>query len=169
MTLIAFVSFNRELFSPEIIKSFIEDLGVFAPIVFVLIYIFAAIAFLPSFIFTMLGGLVFGVAWGGIYSLIGATIGAMLAFLASRYIGSGWLEKSSSGLIQKLRDGTQEKGWRFVAFTRLVPVFPYNLQNYGYGLTKMSCWQFTLTTFLAMIPSTFIYAYLGFIGKAIVN
>lgn len=167
--MIAFASFNRELFSPETVKSFIESLGFFAPIVFILIYIFAAIAFLPSFIFTMLGGLVFGVVLGGIYSLIGATLGAMFSFLASRYIGSDWLEKSSSSLIQKLRDGTQEKGWRFVAFTRLVPVFPYNLQNYGYGLTKMSCWQFTLTTFWAMIPSTFIYAYLGFIGKAIVN
>lgn len=167
MTLIVFASFNREIFEPDKIKNFIDGLGIFAPLVFISIYIFAAIAFLPSFVFTMLGGLVFGTVWGGIYSLLGATLGAMLSFLASRYIASDWLEKSSSGLIQKLRDGSSEKGWRFVAFTRLVPVFPYNLQNYGYGITKMTCWQFTLTTFIAMAPSTFIYAYLGYAGKAI--
>ena len=116
----------------------------------------------------MLGGLLFGTVWGGVFSLLGATLGAMLSFLASRYIASDWLEKSSSGIIQKLRDGASQKGWRFVAFTRIVPVFPYNLQNYGYGLTKISCFEFTLTTFLAMLPSTFIYAYLGHMGKAVV-
>ena len=168
LALVIFASFNRHLFSPQNISSFIKSLGIFAPLVFIAIYIIGALAFLPSFIFTMLGGLVFGTAWGGVYSLFGATLGAMFSFLASRYIASDWLENSSSGLLEKLRNGTLDKGWRFVAFTRLAPIFPYNLQNYGYGLTKITCLEFTLTTFFAMAPSTFMYAYLGSVGKAIV-
>tara|TARA_B100001989_G_C24352775_1_gene370480 strand:+ start:206 stop:706 length:501 start_codon:yes stop_codon:yes gene_type:complete len=165
---VIFVALNKDLFSPEHITAFVKQFGIFAVPSFVLIYIIAALAFLPSFIFTMLGGLLFGTFWGGIFSLLGATLGAMLSFLVSRYIASDYLEKLPSVLIQKLRNGTQDKGWRYVAFTRLTMVFPYNLQNYGYGLTKISCFEFTLTTFLAMAPSTFAYAYLGHIGKAIV-
>lgn len=169
VSLIIFASFNRELFSQESISLFLSGLGIYGPIVFVLVYILVAIAFVPSFVFTMLGGLLFGTVLGGFYALLGATLGAMLSFLASRYLASDWLEKSSSKLLQKLRDGTNEKGWRYVAFTRLVPVFPYSLQNYGYGLTKMSCWEFTLTTFFTMAPSTFIYSYLGHVGKAVIS
>ena len=116
----------------------------------------------------MFAGLIFDTVPGGFISLIAATLGAMFSFLLSRYIAHDWFENSSSKLIEKLKKGTKEKGWRFVAFTRLVPVFPYNLQNYCYGLTKMSCLEFTVTTFITMAPSTFIYSYLGHLGKAIV-
>lgn len=126
IALIVFAALNRESLSGESITNFINSLGIFAIPIFVLIYVLAAIAFLPSFVFTMLGGLLFGTLWGGIFSLLGAVLGAMLSFLVSRYIASEWLEKSSSNIVQKLRDGTKEKGWRFVAFTRLVPVFPYS-------------------------------------------
>lgn len=167
IALVILCALNRKFLSPQNISSFIKSLGIFAAPVFIAIYIIAALAFLPSFVFTMLGGLVFGTAYGGIYSLIGATLGATLSFLASRYIASDWLENSSSTLIEKLRSGTENKGWRFVAFTRLSMIFPYNLQNYGYGLTKITCLEFTLATFFSMAPSTFVYAYLGSIGKSI--
>ena len=167
--LLVFAFLNKDKIDLVLIKEQINSLGIFAPMIFIAIYVVAAIAFLPSFTFTMLGGLLFGTLLGGLYSLIGASLGAMISFLISRYFASDWLEKSNSGMIQKLREGSEKQGWKFLAFTRLSMVFPYNLQNYGFGLTKMSCFQFTLITFLTMAPSTFFYAYLGFMGELALN
>jgi uncharacterized membrane protein YdjX (TVP38/TMEM64 family) len=167
ITLVVLAFLNKDKIDLVLIKEQILALGLWAPVLFAFIYILAAIAFLPSFPFSMLAGLIFGFTWGGLYAVLAATLGAMLSFLIARYIAGDWLEGSNSEMITKLRTGSEKHGWKFLAITRLTMVFPYNLQNYGFGLTKMPFWLFTITTLWSMAPSVLVYVYLGSIGKNI--
>ena len=73
-----------------------------------------------------------------LYTITSATIGACLAFLISRYIARDWIEKKlSSPRWKRLEQGVDKHGWKIVAFTRLIPLFPFNLLNYALGLTRI--------------------------------
>jgi len=156
---------NKDSIDPEAIQASIESAGAAAPLFFMLIYIISTVLFLPGSVLTLLGGALFGPVFGTFYSLTAATIGAMLSFLIARYLASGWVEKKSSGRIKQLINGVESEGWRFVAFTRLVPLFPFNILNYALGLTKISFPQYSIATYLFMFPGAVAYTYLGYIGK----
>ena len=162
---IGFVSFNTEHLNAQDIQAFIEDSGHLAPLVFMLTYILSTVLFLPGAVLTLLGGALFGPLLGTFYSLTAATLGAMLAFLIARYLASDWAAKKFSGKLKQLMLGVESEGWRFVAFTRLVPLFPFNLLNYALGLTKISFSQYSLATYIFMLPGAIAYTYLGYIGK----
>jgi len=157
--------FNKDSINPASIQASIESMGAAAPIFFMLIYIISTVLFLPGSVLTLLGGALFGPVYGTFYSLTAATIGAMLAFLIARYLAADWIEKKSSGRIKQLINGVESEGWRFVAFTRLVPLFPFNILNYALGLTKISFTQYSIATYLFMLPGALAYTYLGYIGK----
>ena len=157
--------FYRDQLNPQAIQQWIESTGNAAPLLFITLYISSTVLFLPGSLLTLLGGALFGPLWGTIYNLTGATIGAMIAFLISRYLASNWVEKKSAGKMQQLIKGVESEGWRFVAFTRLVPLFPFNLLNYALGLTKISFNQYSIATFIFMLPGALAYTYIGYIGK----
>ena len=156
---------NKDSINPQAIQTSIENAGLAAPLFFMLIYIISTVLFLPGSVLTLLGGALFGPVYGTFYSLTAATIGAMLAFLIARYLAADWVEKKSSGRIKQLINGVESEGWRFVAFTRLVPLFPFNILNYALGLTKISFTQYSIATYLFMLPGALAYTYLGYIGK----
>lgn len=162
---IVFASLNTEQLNPQSIQQFIEDSGQLAPLFFILAYILSTVLFLPGSLLTLLGGALFGPVLGTLYSLTAATLGAMLAFLIARYLASDWVAQKSSGKLKQLMLGVESEGWRFVAFTRLVPLFPFNLLNYALGLTRISFLQYSLATFIFMLPGATAYTYLGYIGK----
>ncbi len=162
---IVFASLNTEQLNPQSIQAFIEDSGALAPLFFMLAYILSTVLFLPGSVLTLLGGALFGPVLGTFYSLTAATLGAMLAFLIARYLASDWVTQKSSGKLKQLMLGVESEGWRFVAFTRLVPLFPFNLLNYALGLTKISFSQYSLATYIFMLPGAIAYTYLGYIGK----
>ena len=164
-TAIAVGFFYREQLDPASLQSWIESAGSAAPVLFMLIYILSTVLFLPGSLLTLLGGVLFGPAWGTLYNLTGATIGAGISFLISRYLASNWVANKAEGRIQQLIKGVESEGWRFVAFTRLVPLFPFNLLNYALGLTKISFSQYTIASFIFMLPGAFAYTYIGYIGK----
>ena len=157
--------FFRDQLSPEGFQLWIESAGNAAPLLFISVYIISTMLFLPGSLLTLLGGALFGPLWGTLYNLMGATIGAMIAFLISRYVASNWVEKKSAGKLQQLIKGVESEGWRFVAFTRLVPIFPFNLLNYALGLTKISFSQYSIASFIFMLPGALAYTYIGYIGK----
>ena len=162
---IAWGVLNKDSINPETIQASIENAGAAAPVIFMLMYIVSTVLFLPGSVLTLLGGALFGPVFGTFYSLTAATIGAMLSFLIARYLASGWVEKKSSGKIKQLINGVESEGWRFVAFTRLVPLFPFNLLNYALGLTKITFPQYSIATYIFMLPGAIAYTYLGYIGK----
>jgi len=71
--------------------------------------------------------------------------------------------------VQAIKAGAEEEGWPFVAFVRLVPVFPFNLLNYALGLTRLSVRTFALTSWLTMAPGALAYAYLGSVGREAIS
>jgi uncharacterized membrane protein YdjX (TVP38/TMEM64 family) len=165
VVVIVFASLNAEQINMQSIQLFIEDSGHLAPLFFMLAYMLSTVLFLPGSVLTLLGGALFGPLLGTFYNLTAATLGAMLAFLIARYLASDWVAKKSSGKLKQLMLGVESEGWRFVAFTRLVPLFPFNLLNYALGLSRISFTQYSLATFIFMLPGATAYTYLGYIGK----
>ena len=167
---IIFAIINRESFDNKNIKNILEFYGTFAPFIFIFIYALATVLFLPGLILTILAGALFGPFFGTIYAISGATLGATLAFLNARYISYGKIEKMIEGSkLEFIKKSVEEEGWKFVAFTRLVPLFPFNLLNYSFGLTKIKLSEYIWSSFLFMIPGTLGYVYLGFTGTEIVT
>ncbi len=145
------------------LRGWIDGFGVAAPIVFVAIYVVATVAFLPGTPLSLLAGLVFGPVFGALWAVVGATIGATLAFLVGRYAARGLVEgwAAKNERIQRLDKGVERQGWRMLLISRLVPVFPFNLQNYAYGLTKIGLGTYVLLTAVCIIPGAVAYTFAG--------
>jgi len=155
--------------TPEILAAWIVSFGIWAPIGFVLLYGVATVAMIPGGIFDLVGGAVFGPYFGTLYDLAGGSLGAALAFLVARYIAQEWLEARAGPRLQSVMRSVHEEGWRFVAFVRLVPVFPYNIVNYLLGLTRIPFHHYVAATILFMAPSTVAYTWLGFAGRQVME
>ena len=145
------------------LRDWIGGFGVAAPLVFIAIYVVATVAFLPGTPLTLLAGLVFGPVFGTLWAVIGATIGATLAFLVGRYAARGLVERwtAKDERIRRLDEGVERQGWRMLLITRLVPVFPFNLQNYAYGLTRIGLGTYVLLTAVCIIPGAAVYTLAG--------
>ena len=146
----------------------IDNLGAIAPIAFILIYIIATVAFLPGSILTLGAGVVFGIVQGSIYVFVGATIGATLAFLVGRYLARGWISKKIAGnqKFSAIDRAVGNEGLKIVLLTRLSPIFPFNLLNYGLGITGVSLKDYVLGS-VGMIPGTIMYVYIGSLAGSI--
>ncbi|MCK4675388.1 MAG: TVP38/TMEM64 family protein, partial [Gammaproteobacteria bacterium] len=162
---ITIVVLYRDQLDAVAVQNWIEEAGNAAPLLFMFIYIVATIFFFPGAVLTLLGGALFGPVSGTFYNLTAATGGSMLSFLVARYLASSWVEKKTGGKLKQLMNGVDNEGWRFVAFVRLVPLFPFNLLNYALGLTKIKFVHYSLATYIFMLPGAIAYTYLGYIGK----
>lgn len=155
----------RDELAAKNIQTWIESGGVVAPLIFVCVYALATVALVPGSVLTLAGGVLFGPIWGSLWNLTGATLGAVLAFLAARHVGADWAERRVGPRMKRLTDGVSAEGWRFVAFVRLVPLFPFNLLNYALGLTRIGVVPYAIATWVFMIPGAFAYTYLGYVGR----
>lgn len=156
----------RDQLSFELLDNAIREAGWWGPLLFMLIYTIATVLFLPGSILTFAGGALFGPLAGTFYNLTGATLGATLAFLVARYLASEWVARKATGSrMQQLMKGVEDEGWRFVAFTRLVPLFPFFLLNYALGLTRIRLAHYILATYVFMLPGAFAFTYVGYAGR----
>ena len=138
----------------EKLQALIASYGVLAPAIYILIYALAPVLFLPGLPITIVGGILFGPVWGVVYTITGATIGASLAFLVARYVARDWVAAKLTGPTwEKLDSEVAQHGWKVVAFTRLIPAFPFNLLNYAFGLTKVPFVHYMVATFVFMLPA----------------
>ncbi|MCF6354169.1 MAG: TVP38/TMEM64 family protein [Candidatus Polarisedimenticolaceae bacterium] len=152
-------------FDVEQFESWVGSTGYYAPAVYMLFAAAATVLLVPGSLFVLVGGVLFGPLLGTLYSLFGATLGAALAFLIARYIAADWIVRKSRGRFKQLMDGVEAEGWRFVAFVRLVPIFPFFLLNYALGLTRISFYPYIVTTFICSLPGVAAITYLGYVGK----
>jgi uncharacterized membrane protein YdjX (TVP38/TMEM64 family) len=141
----------------------ISSLGAVAPVVFVAIYIVACVMFVPGSILTIGAGVIFGVVWGSIYVSIASTTGATAAFLVGRYLARDWVARKLEGnsKFKAIDDAVGREGWKIVALTRLSPIFPFNLLNYAFGLTKVGLRDYVIASWAGMIPATVMFVYIG--------
>jgi uncharacterized membrane protein YdjX (TVP38/TMEM64 family) len=150
---VGFSGIARRL-EPEAIRTWIQGYGALAPLVYMLVYTIAPVLLLPGLPLTIAGGILFGPFWGVVYAIAGSTLGACVAFLAARYIARDWVERRlQDPRWRRLDRAVEEQGWKIVAFTRLIPLFPFNLLNYAFGLTRIRFLHYALATFVFMLPA----------------
>jgi uncharacterized membrane protein YdjX (TVP38/TMEM64 family)/rhodanese-related sulfurtransferase/sulfur relay (sulfurtransferase) complex TusBCD TusD component (DsrE family) len=155
----------RDQLNVTALESWVKNAGALGPLLYIALYASATVLFLPGSLLTLAGGALFGPVWGTLYSLTGATLGATLAFLVARYLAQEWVRQRTGGILKKLLDGVDAEGWKFVAFVRLVPLFPFNLLNYALGLTRIGLVAYIAASFVFMFPGALAYTYLGYAGR----
>jgi rSAM/selenodomain-associated transferase 2 len=140
----------------------VQSLGAFGPLAFIIIYNLATVLFIPGSVLTLGGGVLFGVFWGSIYVFIAATIGATIAFLIGRYVSRDWVSRQLEKYpkFKAIDASVAREGLKIVFLTRLSPLFPFNLLNYAFGITQVSLKDYILGSF-GMIPGTIMYVYIG--------
>ncbi|MGH7476298.1 MAG: TVP38/TMEM64 family protein [Longimicrobiales bacterium] len=130
-----------------------------APLIFIGMYTMAAALALPGSVLTLAGGAVFGLWPGVAYNLIGATLGATLAFLLARWLGRGFVAERLGGRVAELDRAVGQRGFRTIFVLRLIPLVPFNALNYGAGLSAVRPSAYVLATALGIVPGTAVYTY----------
>lgn len=141
----------------------ISGTGVWGALIFIGLYVVATVLFIPGSILTLGAGFVFGVALGTLYVSLGSILGASAAFLLGRTLARNWIRRKveSNPRFKAIDDAVGREGWKIVGLTRLSPIFPFNLLNYAYGLTKVSFKGYFLASWIGMLPGTVMYVYVG--------
>ncbi len=123
----------------------------------------AAILLLPATPLTLAAGFLFGPTWGTVISSAGSTVGATLAFLTGRSLARNWVADrlGSDARLRALEQAVARHGMRVVLLARLSPWLPYNLLNYGLGLTRIHLGKYVLASWAGMLPGTVLYASIG--------
>ncbi|MBU90652.1 hypothetical protein CMO94_03840 [Candidatus Woesearchaeota archaeon] len=167
LVILAFIYHNelKLIYSdPEAVKQFISGFGIYAPIVFILIQTFQVVLLIiPSSVFTISGGYIFGVTLGTIYSLIGIMIGSIFVFYISRKLGRSFVERIINKKELEHFDVFFKKRGNIALFAaRIIPVlFPTNAVSFSAGLTPMKFKDYIMFSFLGFIPSLFVLAFFG--------
>lgn len=144
------------------LRGWVDSFGTLGPIVYIAVYSISPAFMVPGLPITIAGALLFGPVWGVVYVTIGATIGSSVSFLIARYLGRSMAEDMVKRLVgdvkfNSLNERVVKGGWKVVAITRLIPLFPYNLLNYAYGLTNIPFGHYVTATFVFMIPGITAY------------
>lgn len=152
---------------PILLINSIEKWGNWAIFGYALLYTLLTLVGIPAIPLTMAGGMFFGLAWGTFWSVIAATIGAIAAFGASRYLLHNWAQKTFGRhrALIKFNRATAKRPLKFVLFVRLAPIFPFNLCNFLFGLTPIELKPYTIGTLFGIVPGTFTYTWLGVGGR----
>ena len=145
------------------IKTWVASFGAIAPLVYIGLYLVSTVFFLPGAPVTVLAGFIFGPLWGVFYASIASIISVSVAFLIARYVARDLVERwvKNNAQFRKIDEQVDEQGWRILMFTRLVPIFPFNLQNYAYGLTSIRFTTFVIVSAIFMLPGTAVFVQLG--------
>ena len=166
LAIVAALLAARYFDAPALLRTALEAiarLGAWGPVLFVLLYVAATVLFLPGSILTLGAGVVFGLARGAVIVSISATLGATAAFLVGRYLARDWVAGKIEGhpKFKAIDEAVAREGWKIVGLTRLSPVFPFNLLNYAFGLTRVSLSHYVIASWIGMMPGTVMYVYLG--------
>lgn len=158
----AFVYFDGQY---HVLRLFdwLDELGPWAPVLFILIDMLVVIFLLPGVMFTLGAGFMFGVLKGSLYVVIGTTLGATIAFMIARHLFGERVSRLvlSHSKLKLVDEEFGRQGWKIVLLTRLVPFFPFKLSNYVFGLMQISLRHFILGVFFGIWPITINNVYVG--------
>ena len=170
LTILLTVSPLKILFDRAFLLQVLSD-----PCCQVIIYLFLFILFtivgIPGTFLVLTGGIIFGLFWGTIWSVVGASFGALAAFWTSRYLFRKSTENkfSNNKMLAKFQQAVIARPFSFVFIIRLIPVSPFNLENYLFALTPINWFPYTIATFFGIIPGTLLYTWLGLSGKEVLT
>ncbi len=159
----ALLLFGRRVaaYLPEF-TAWVDGLGVWGPVVFVAGYAIATVAFIPGSLLTLAGGAIFGLWKGTLFVFIGASLGSIGAFLVSRYVARGAVERRIAGepRFAAVDRAVRREGLKITFLLRLTPVVPFVLLNYALGLTRVRLVDYAVAC-IGMLPATLLYVYYG--------
>lgn len=163
LIIVALVLFGR--FGAQYVPVFanwVHDLGTLGPVVFIVGYVVAAVVGIPGSLLTLAAGAIFGLGAGVAYVFVGATLGATAAFLVSRYVARGLVERRLAGnaRFRALDQAIAQNGRKIVFLLRLSPIFPFSLLNYALGLSQVRLLDYIVAS-IGMLPGTVLYVYYG--------
>lgn len=149
----------------------VETLGFWGPLLLLPLYLVTSLFLLPSSVLTVAAGLVFGILWGTGAALLGVTLGALGPFYVGRTLLRSWIEKRIKGhpRFQAVDRVVEDEGFKMVFLIRISPLFPYNITNYVFAVTRVSLKDFLLGTFFGMFPGTLLYVYLGSAARTLLD
>ncbi len=137
------------------------------PLLYIGIYVAGTVLFLPGAALSFAGAVLFDLFEATLYTWVGATLGATLAFLLARLLGRGFVEQMLPGRLQALDERLSRHGFTNLLVLRLVPLVPFNVINFGAGLTRLRLRDYVPATAIGILPGTFVYQYLfATIGEA---
>ncbi|MDY6839316.1 MAG: TVP38/TMEM64 family protein [Thermodesulfobacteriota bacterium] len=151
----------RGYLTPEALGRLLDTAGVWASVIFMVIYALGICLFVPGTLLTGLGAALFGAYWGFVYVWIGAMLGASAAFWIGRSLGREFAASLIGDRLKRYDDAIERNGFATVLYLRLV-YFPFTPMNFGMGLTKVRFWDYFFGTALGIIVGTFIFTF--FIG-----
>ena len=146
--------------SPQHVRNRVLAFGVWAPAIYLIVFGQPVVP-LPASIIMVGGGLAFGPLWGTLAALVGASVRACTQFRLARWLGRRRIERGFTGRLAAFHRAIPEDGFHAVLLVRLIPNVPFDLQNYGLGLSRVRFGPYALATILGLIPVTFAFVYLG--------
>ena len=140
-----------------------KSLGVLGLVLLALVYIVATVFMVPGTILTLGAGAAFGLVQGTLAVMVGSVLGALAAFLVGRYFARDFVEQKAreNPRFNAIDRAVEREGFKIVLLTRLSPVFPFNLLNYLFSITKVRTRDYFFASWLGMVPGTIMYVYLG--------
>ncbi len=142
--------------------TYMHSLGVGGPLLVIGLMVLAIVFNpLPSAPIALASGAVYGHLWGTIYILVGAEIGALIAFLITRLTGYHWMRHFTEQKLSLGWMGSQNSLMVMVFVSRLIPFLSFDLISYGAGLTTIAFWRFALATLAGLLPASFLLAHFG--------
>lgn len=161
----------KAVFNPFLFKDFIQQYEGYVEILFITIYTGLTVIGIPGTVLTIVGGCLFGIWYGTIISVISATSGALFAFWTARYLFRDLAQRklNQSKRLTKFQTAVLKQPFSYVLTTRLIPISPYNLVNYLFGLTSINWFDYTLATFIGVIPGSFAYSWIGKSGEMVMT
>lgn len=162
---------GRELaaFLPAVARR-VESLGTAGPVLFIAVYALAAVALVPASLLTIAAGITFGLGRGVAYVLLGASAGAIAGFLIARYFARARVERwlAADPRMTRIDRAVADSGLKIMILMRLSPLFPFGMQNYALGLTRVRLRDFVIAL-LGMIPGTLLYVYAGAVARVVAS
>lgn len=162
-SIVLIVWLSRSIFDIDAngIRRWILSFGFWAPAIYMLIYTIRPLVFFPASVLSIAGGLAFGAWQGTLYTIIGATFGAMLSFAIAKTVGKGQVRKEWTGNARKIQSQMEQNGFLYVLLFRFIPVINFDLISYAAAFAKVRFVPFALATLIGIIPGTFAYNFLG--------
>jgi uncharacterized membrane protein YdjX (TVP38/TMEM64 family) len=160
---VAYLFLTQEdlLRNPQLIKTEILRWGAWGPIGFMLMYAFGPSLLVPGAVMTLAAGLAFGTIKGAIYAVIGADLGALIAFAAGRFLGKDFVNRALSGRFGETLDKIARNGFQIILYLRVFPIIPYNALNLLAGASPITFRDYFWASMIGMIPGTILFAFLG--------
>jgi len=146
---------------PEQLQSWLHQMGIWAPIIYVLLYVVGTLLILPSTPLNLTGGALFGIGWGTFWTTVAALIAAVVAFAFTRTLGRSYVAEKFAGKWEAIDAEMRQGGLFYMCAIRLLPIIPYGIVNFAAGLTAIRFRDYILGTAIGTVPGILPFVMMG--------